>query len=95
VKLLKEGLDSEKMVRGRVKHELNVWLGEMVKRVAKDMNKSPYTMVEAGDLHRAIRKYEQLEEVHKQKERIMVYLDKIKQDCNVLLSDVERSFDVS
>lgn len=95
VALLKEGLDSEKMIRSRVKLELNEFLGKMVKQIANELNKSPYTMVEAGDLHRAIKKYEQLEEVHKQKERILVYLEKIKQDCNVLMADVERSFDVS
>ena len=95
VALLKEELDPEKMIRSRVKLELNEFLGKMVKQVARELNKSPYTMVEAGDLHRAIKKYEQLEEVHKQKERILTYLEKIKQDCNVLMADVERSFDVS
>ena len=94
VRLLKEGMDSDKMVRARVKKEMNEWLGSMVNRVAKDMNKSPYTMIEAGDLHRAIKKYEQLEEVARQKERMLVYLDRIKQDCNMMIGEIERSFDI-
>jgi len=94
VRLMKEGMDGEKMVRARVKKEMNEWLGSMVKRVAKDMNKSPYTMIEAGDLHRAIKKYEQLEEIARQKERMLVYLDRIKQDCNMMMGEIERSFDV-
>ncbi|MFH1425047.1 MAG: hypothetical protein ABIG20_05285 [archaeon] len=91
---MKSSLDKEKMIRARVKKEMNEWLGEMCKRVAKDMNKSPYTVIEAGDFHRAIKKYEQLEEIAKQKERMLVYLDRIKQDCNMMIGEIERSFGI-
>lgn len=91
---MKSVLDKDKMVRARVKKEMNEWLGEMCKRVAKDMNKSPYTVIEAGDLHRAIKKYEQLEEIAKQKERMLVYLDRIKQDCNMMIGEIDRSFGI-
>ncbi|MFO7872123.1 MAG: hypothetical protein R6U26_00600 [Candidatus Undinarchaeales archaeon] len=94
VSLLKKGLDEDKMVRSRVKKEANEWLGKMAMRVANDMNKSPYTMIEAGDLHRAIKKYEQLERVAEQKERMVLALQRIIEDCKLLISDVERSFDI-
>ncbi len=94
VSLLKKGLDDDKMVRSRVKKEANEWLGKMAMRVAKDMNKSPYTMVEAGDLHRAIKKYEQLERIAEQKERMVLALQRIIEDCKLLISDVERTFDI-
>lgn len=94
VSLMKEALDEDKMIRARVKEEMNEWLGKMCLRVAKDMNKSPYTMIEGGDLHRAIEKYEQLERVAEQKERIITALNRIIQDCKILVSDVERTFDV-
>jgi hypothetical protein len=35
-----------------------------------------------------------MEEISSQKERLVGYMDRIKQDCNVLISDVERSFDL-
>ena len=94
VALLKQELDDEKMVRARVKKEMNEFLGRIVRNVAREMNKSPYTMIEGGDLHRAIRKYEKMEEISAQKERLIGYMDRIKQDCNVLIADVERSFDL-
>lgn len=94
VSLLKKGLDNDKMVRSRVKKEANEWLGTMAMRVAKDMNRSPYTMIEAGDLHRAIKKYEQLERIAEQKERMVLALQRIIEDCKLLISDVERSFDI-
>ena len=94
VALMKTELDDDKMIRARVKKEMNEWLGDMCRRVTREMNKIPYTMVEGGDFHRAIKKYEQLEQVAEQKERLITYMDRIKQDCNVLIGDVERSFDV-
>jgi hypothetical protein len=94
VYLLKKDLDKEKIVRARVKKEMNEFLGRIVQNVAREMNKSPYTVIEGGDLHRAIKKYEKMEEIASQKERLIGYMDRIKQDCNVLISDVERSFDL-
>jgi len=94
VALMKRELDKEKMIRARVKKEMNEFLGRIVQNVAREMNKSPYTVIEGGDLHRAIKKYEKMEEIASQKERLIGYMDRIKQDCNVLISDVERSFDL-
>lgn len=94
VAIMKSELDKGKLVRARVKKEMNEWLGELCKRVTRDMNKSPYSVIEAGDLHRAIKKYEQLEEVAKQKERLVVAMQRIIQDCQMLISEIERSFDV-
>lgn len=92
VAIMKSELDKGKLIRARVKKEMNEWLGELCKRVARDMNKSPYSVIEAGDLHRAIKKYEQLEEVAKQKERLVVAMQRIIQDCQMLISEIERSF---
>jgi len=94
VALLRRELDKDKIIRARVKKEMNEFLGRIVANVAREMNKSPYTVIEGGDLHRAIRKYEKMEEISSQKERLLGYMDRIKQDCNVLMSDVERSFDL-
>ena len=94
VALMKRELSKEKIIRARVKKEMNEFLGRIVANVAREMNKSPYTVIEGGDLHRAIKKYEKMEEISSQKERLIGYMDRIKQDCNVLISDVERSFDL-
>ena len=92
VKLMREVLDPGKIIKKRVKVEMNKWLGEMCKRVTREMNKSKYTVIEIGDFRRAINKYEQLELVEKQKERIIANLLKIKQDCDFLIGEIERSF---
>ena len=94
VAIMKEALDKDKMIRARVKKEMNEWLGKMCKRVAKDMNKSPYTVIEAGDLHQAIRKYETLEQIAKEKERLVSAMNRVIQDAQMLISDIERSWEV-
>lgn len=94
VAIMRSQLDKEKIIRARVKIEMNEWLGEMCKRISREMNKTPYSVIEVSDFQRAIKKYEQLEEIAKQKERLIVAMQRIIQDAQVLISDIERSFDV-
>ncbi len=94
VALMKEELDKDKMIRARVKKEMNEWLGKMCRRVAREMNKSPYTVIEVIDFQRAIKKYEQLEEIDAQKKRIVSSLQNMIQSLNMLISDIERTYEV-
>lgn len=94
VSLMKSAMDGDKMIRARVKKDMNDFLGKMTKNIASELNKSPYTVIEAGDLHRIIKKYEQFEEIARQKERMLVYLDRIKQDCNMMSGEIERSMGI-
>ena len=42
VRLMKENLDDDKMIRERVKVEMNKFLGEVLKNVCKQLNEYPY-----------------------------------------------------
>ena len=42
VRLMKENLDDDKMIRERVKVEMNKFLGEVLKNVCKQLNDYPY-----------------------------------------------------
>ena len=46
VRLMKENLDDDKMIRERVKVEMNKFLGEVLKNVCKQLNEYPYTTIE-------------------------------------------------
>ena len=46
VRLMKENLDDDKMIRERVKVEMNIFLGEVLKNVCKQLNEYPYTTIE-------------------------------------------------
>ena len=92
VRLMKEELDKDKMIRNRVKIEMNLLLEKMCRKIAKKMNQSEYTMIEVDDFKTAIEPYELVEDIDKERERIIASLEKIKQDCDSLIRDVNRKF---
>jgi len=92
VRIMKSELDRDKMIRRRVKEEMNLWLEKLCKRVAKRMNQSEYTVVEIADLRTAIEPYEMIDDVEGERQRIVATLEKIKQDCDSLIRDVNRKF---
>ena len=94
VNMLRKHLDPGKQIKGRVKDEMNLWLGDLVEKIAKKMNSYPYTYVDHGMFEDAIRTYEQLEEIEHEKERIMKYLEKMKVDIEMLQREVDRKFRV-
>ncbi len=92
VRIMKKELDSDKMIRSRVKEEMNIWLENICKKIARRMNKSEYTMVELDDFRTAIEPYEMIDDVEQERHRIVATLEKIKEDCDSLIRDVNRKF---
>jgi hypothetical protein len=92
VRLMKQEMDEDKMIRRRVKEGMNQWLESLCRKVAKRMNQSEYTMVEIDDLKTAIEPYEMIESTEQERLRIVATLEKIKQDCDSLIMDVNRKF---
>ncbi len=92
VRLMKAEMDDDKMIRRRVKEGMNLWLESLCRKIAQKMNQSEYTMVEIDDFKTAIEPYEMIDEVEQERERIVANLEKIKQDCDTLIMDVNRKF---
>jgi len=92
VRLMKQEMDADKMIRRRVKESMNVWLESLCRKVARKMNQSEYTMVEVDDFKTAIEAYEMIDSVEQERARIVATLEKIKQDCDSLIMDVNRKF---
>ena len=91
VRLMKENLDDDKMIRERVKVEMNKFLGEVLKNVCKQLNEYPYTTIEYEMLKESIYPYKNVERINEEKERILKHLDAIKADCDALSLDVRRT----
>ncbi len=92
VRLMKEELDKDKMIRSQVKVGMNLWLEKICRKVTKKMNESEYTMVELDDFKTAIEPYEMIDDVEGERHRIVATLEKVKQDCDSLIRDVNRKF---
>jgi len=92
VNMLRKNLDKGKQIKGQVKVEMNLWLGKMVERIAKKMNAHPYTYVDGSMFREAIETYENVQDIEKEKERIIKQLESVKAACDVLINEVDRKF---
>ena len=91
VRLMKENLDDDKMIRERVKVEMNKFLGDVLKNVCKQLNEYPYTTIEYEMLKESTYPYTKIERINQEKERILLHLEAIKADCNALAMDVQKT----
>ena len=78
VRLMKENLDDDKMIRERVKVEMNKFLGDVLKNVCKQLNDYPYTTIEYEMLKESTYPYTNIERINQEKERILLHLEAIK-----------------
>ena len=91
VKLMKRELDDDKMIRERVKVEMNKFLGDILKNVCKQLNEYPYTTIDYEMFRESTYPYTNIERINQEKERILLHLDAIKADCDALSADVEKT----
>ena len=91
VRLMKENLDDDKMIRERVKVEMNNFLYSVLKNVCKQLNDYPYTTIEYEMFKECTYPYTNIERINQEKERILLHLEAIKADCDALSMDVQKT----
>jgi len=91
VRLMKQNLDRDKMIRERVKVEMNKFLGEVLVKVCEQLNEYPYTTIEYEMLKESIYPYQNIERINEEKKRILMHLHAIKADCDALSMDVQKT----
>ncbi|MDI9618955.1 hypothetical protein [Methanothermobacter sp.] len=91
VRLMKQHLDSDKMIRERVKIEMNKFLGEILAKVCQQLNQYPYATVEYEMLKECIYPYKNIERINQEKERLLAHLEAIKADCDSMAMDIKRT----
>ena len=67
VRLMKENLDDDKMIRERVKVEMNKFLGDVLVNVCKQLNDYPYSTVEYEMLKESTYPYTNIERINEEK----------------------------
>lgn len=88
VRLMKTKMDGEKMIKKEVKIAMNKWLANLCVNVSKEMNKFPYVMMHLHEFQKATEPYTSMENLQKEKERILSHLDAIKKDIEKLERDL-------
>ena len=90
-RLMKLNLDSDRMIKDRVKVEMNRFLYSILVNVCRQLNEYPYTTIDYEMFKECIYPYTNIEKINEEKNRILMHLDAIKADCDALAMDVERS----
>ena len=91
VRLMKQNLDDDKMIRERVKVEMNKFLGDILKQVCEQLNEYPYTTIEYEMLKESTYPYTNIKRINQEKERILLHLNAIKADCDAVAMDVQKT----
>ena len=91
VRLMKENLDDDKMIREQVKVEMNKFLYSILQNVCRQLNEYPYTSIEYEMFKECIYPYQNITRINQEKERILLHLDAIKSDCDALSMDVRKT----
>ena len=91
VRLMKQNLDDDKMIRERVKVEMNKFLGDILKQVCEQLNEYPYTTIEYEMLKESTYPYTNIKRINQEKERILLHLNAIKADFDALAMDVQKT----
>ncbi|MDY6776659.1 MAG: hypothetical protein SVQ76_00975 [Candidatus Nanohaloarchaea archaeon] len=91
VNMVREETKEGQYVRKSVYHGLNLLLGRIAEDVIDKLVETDAAYIEKHDLDRAARKYENIEEVIEEKERIIKHLRALQEDVNKLARDIERT----
>ena len=92
VRILRQEIRSGKQIRSEVKSAANDWLGGALRKVARDMDRSPYGSIGLADFQRAIKPFEMINHLVKDQERIMLAIEKLKHDADQIKRDLLRFY---
>ena len=91
IRLMKENLSEDKIIRERVKVEMNNFLYGILADVCRELDKYPYTTIDYEMLKECIYPYTNIKQINKERMRILMHLNAIKSDCDALAMDVEKT----
>ncbi|MCJ7478812.1 MAG: hypothetical protein MUP63_01380 [Candidatus Nanohaloarchaeota archaeon QJJ-7] len=91
VNMVRDETKDGQYVRKSVYHGLNLLLGNIAEDIIDKLVQTDAAYIEKHDLDRASRKYENIEEVMEEKERIIKHLRALEEDVNKLSRDIERA----
>ena len=90
-RMIREQADDGQYVRSEVYYGLNLLLGEIADEIIDRMMNTESAYVEKYDLDRAARKYEKVENIIKEKERVSRKLDALASDIEHLSREVNQA----
>jgi hypothetical protein len=94
VRIVKEEIGHSKQIRSEVKEAINIWLGTLLKRLAREMGSTQFGSVGIADFQRATKPYDMIADIVKDQERLILSVQKLNADADHLGRELQRFFDV-
>ncbi|MEM2874246.1 MAG: hypothetical protein QW063_02275 [Candidatus Nanoarchaeia archaeon] len=91
MKLIREEI-KDKIIRSEVKEALNMWLGELTRKLAKEMGATQYASVSLADFQRATKPYDMIEDILKDEQRLLLSIQKLREDADHISRELNRFF---
>ena len=92
VNIMRQDIPEGKQIRSEVKEAMNLWLGNLLKNLSKNMGNTQYGSVGISDFQRATKPFDMIEDIVKDEERLVAGLEKIKLDAESLQRELDRFF---
>jgi len=93
VSIMREEI-KDKIIRSEVKEAMNLWLGNLLKRIAKEMSNTQYGSVGIADFQRATKPYDMIEDIVKDEQRLLTTTEKLRADSDHIMRELQRFFAV-
>jgi hypothetical protein len=93
VRLMRDEI-KDKIIRSEVKEAMNMWLGDLTKKLAKEMGATQYASVSLSDFQRATKPYDMMEDIIKDEQRLMLSVQKLREDTDHIIRELNRFFTV-
>ena len=93
VRLMRDKI-KDKIIRSEVKEAMNMWLGELTKKLSKEMGATQYASVSLADFQRATKPYDMMEDIIKDEQRLMLSVQKLREDSDHIIRELNRFFTV-
>lgn len=90
-RMVREKADDGQYVRSNVYYGLNMLLGEIAQEIIENMMETDAAYVEKHHLDNAARKYEKVENIIKEKERVSRKLEALSADIERLSREVQQA----
>ncbi len=94
VNIIKNEIGRDKQIRSEVKEAINIWLGDLLKRIAREMGDTQYASIGIADFQRATKPYDMINDIVKDEERLILSTEKLKSDSDHISRELKRFFEV-
>lgn len=82
----------DRQIRSEVKEAMNAWLGNLLKKIAKEMGDTQYGSIGIADFQRATKPYDMIEDIIKDEKRLLASTEKLQLDADHITREMKHFF---